>query len=396
MLKKNIKSSCNKLKSIIRIICAVIFVFWLFGSYDNNIKYKRCIEESKQRSYSFDKPLKFGNEEKTIGQIENYILSIIEKEKNIPVEKKLKRKSEKEHNKIKQLEEEIEYIRKNNPENEKELSLKSEKLKEQTEESKAKILKNIEKTLSRNGLRSIDLNDLERTSLESLVRDPVRFFFIKPLNKLVSFFGIKTTVNESTNLEFISEIMIKIFVIKVFSYFINYKGTENLKEKIHSLQNDNSIDIEEREKKMSELNHLFSHTSFNFLIDYIMISNSLCFFHPFLIDKNSQWYLVKIGWNHWIGWLMLSTLLFFISFALEEYAKKGKLLNSEEIKDSLRNNAMSTLIRIIFLAFASLWTGATKGFLWLSLCDLLANFFILISRMIPLIKLKNKKIKDSI
>lgn len=128
-----------------------------------------------------------------------------------------------------------------------------EKYSEALKVGKEETIKNIQNRLRENDLDIAELDD-QRTLLEKIWYDPLKFFFISPLNR------VNKLLSNSLNLQepFLLEIVFKLLAIKLFFiFFINYSEEETSAfSRGWEKMQDPSLSMEEKEKIQQEISPL--------------------------------------------------------------------------------------------------------------------------------------------
>ena len=194
-MRREINWLFKLIKNTLRIICVFTFLHWIFfTAYANCTSYYESINKAENH----EEEVEYGKDKKqSIAKIEEKILEEIEKKiktsglkrewanKWLPVLEGMPRSSK---------EEKENYYK---------------KLKEGKEET----IKNIQNQLRENDLVITELDD-QRTWWEKIWSDPLKFFFISPLNRMNKF------LSKSLNLQepFVLEIVFKLLIVKLFFY----------------------------------------------------------------------------------------------------------------------------------------------------------------------------------
>jgi len=229
---------------------------------------------------------------------------------------------------------------------------------------KEETIKSIQNQLRENDLDITELDD-QRTSLEKIWYDPLKFFFISPLNRA------NKLLSSSLNLQepFLLEIVFKLLVIKLFFiFFINYSEEETSAfSRGWEKMQDPSLSVEEKEKIQQEISPLVWRGVFNFL------TIPLTFFfilHPCFVDRSGFQYLATSSWSKWaLPMIGVS----FVSSISSEFLRQGKILRFKEIKAYLAQNwlvitVMGLLSNIVLPYFIPVLRN-TYGFQLIILCS---------------------------
>lgn len=359
------------IRNTLRVFCLLIFLLWPFGTYANCINYYDSISKSEKEDMSYDTKLEYGKEKKDITEIEKDILSQIEEKSGKNEELPRKWKDE-ELPKLEQLEKEIKDLEKKenkSSEEKAELRKKKEEYKKKLKDAKKNTIDNIRTQLKENGLTATDLND-GRNGKESLFSDPLRYFFISPLDKVSELMGLRKSPDNG--LSIVGEMIFKLAVIKLFLNLISYWETSKIYEGMEKAQNP-YLSVEEKEQIQQETSPLIKYWFFNGLMIFLF-SWILLFFHPFFIDKTSAWYLKDSRWYYWVLPLFAVNFLSIIS---AEFLRKGRILKIEEIKIYLAKSLVTIIIlNLLFLVVIPYFWGRSLGVYWFLLCNMLTDFFV--------------------
>jgi hypothetical protein len=352
-MRKKINWLVNLIRNILRILCVFTFFHWIiFTSYAGCTNYYESINKAE----SHKEEVKYGDNKQTIAEIEEKILKEIEaKRKTSGLKREWKDKwlSELEGTPNSSEGEKKEY---------------SEKLKKAKEET----IKNIQDQLRGNNLDITELDD-QRVLWKRIWYDPLKFFFISPLNRF------NRLLNSSLNLQepFLLEIIFKLLIVKLFfAFFINYSEKEagGISKELGRMQ-DPSLSVEEKEEIQQEISPLIWRGIFNFLTSLLIFF--LTVFHPCFVDRNDPRYLVTSSWWKWF--LPVIGITFFSSI-INEFLRQGQILKVKEIKEYLSKSwfgiiIASLIFNIIFPYIVP--TRSSYGFLLIiffsGLIDLVIN-----------------------
>jgi len=340
-------------KNTLRIICVFTFLHWIFfTTYANCTSYYESINKAKNHK----EEVEYGKDKKqSIAKIEEKILE--------EIEEKIKTSGLKREWADKWLPE-LEGMPKSSEEEKKNYDKK-------LKESKEETIKNIQKQLRENDLDITELDD-QRTLWGKIWYDPLKFFFVSPLNRVNKF------LSKSLNLQepFVLEIVFKLLIVKLFFvFFISYseeKGGGFLKE-LEKMQ-DPSLSMEEKEKIQQEASPLIWRGIFNFLLTVPL--TLFLVFHPCFVDRSTSQYLAA---SSWLKWVVPMILVSFASSISNEFLRQGRILRVKEIKEYLAKNWLIVII-ISLLSNIALpyWLSIinTYGYQLIFFCSGLIDFMI--------------------
>ena len=380
-MKREINWLVRLVRNILRILCVFIVFHWiLFTSYANCTNYYESISKAENHK----EEVEYGkNNQKTIEEIEEDILNQIEEKKNLTSGKLLRKWKKEILNELSNLEAEIERLKKreNLSENErKDLTSKQEKYKEELKEGKKKTIENIQDELRSNDLNISELDD-RRNLWKKIWYDPLKFFFISPLNWINKNLGI--FLNESLNLQetFLLEIVFKLLVVKLFfAFFVSYSEEEaSAFSKGWERMQDPSLSTEEKEKIQQEISPLMWRGFFNLLT---IALNFFFIFHPCFVNRSDSRYLEASSWAKWALPMIGVSFLFSIS---HEFLRQGRILRFKEIKEHLAKSWLGVVVSGLVLNIVfpySLGIRNTYGLQLIFFCGGLIDFFINIIKVL--------------
>jgi hypothetical protein len=358
-MRKKINWLVNLTRSILRILCVFTLFHWFFfTSYANCTSYYESINKAE----SHKEQVEYGKDnQQTIEEIEEKILKEIEaKRKTSGLKREWKDKW------LSELE---------RAEKEKEKPDSSEKEKkeydEKLEKAKEATIKNIQDQLRGNNLDITELDD-QRAVWERIWYDPLKFFFISPLNRINKVLSGLLDLQEP----FLVEIIFKLLIVKLFfAFFINYseKEARDLSKRLERMQ-DPSLSVEEKEEIQQETSPLVWRGIFNFSTALLIL---FLVYHPCFVDRNSSHYLTTSPWWKWALPMIGVT---FISSIINEFLHQGRILKIKEIKEYLAKSWLSitiiSLLLNIVLPYCLPAVRNTYGFQLIILCSGLIDIVI--------------------
>jgi hypothetical protein len=179
---------------------------------------------------------------------------------------------------LKQLDSEIESLqKKDNPseEEKKELTKKQEEYKKKFEVAKKETIKNIKKELTKNELNITELDD-NRSLLEKMFYDPLKFFLVDPLNQSSKVLGLHNRL--------VLEIIFKLVIVEIILILI-YLKTAKFWENSERIR-DPSLSVEESNQLNEEALSLFKYVLFNGFMTVLFVI--FLSFHPAFFDRTSK------------------------------------------------------------------------------------------------------------
>ena len=354
------KKIINFLRNGFRILFLIIFLHWILWltSYANCVNYQEAIgeenvkQEEKELKEHDDKTKKYQRfagwfnerKEKSIEEIEDNVLSQIEKKKGLG-DKKIPRKWKEEEDELKKLYQEKEELRKkeNPTKEEKETLEKKEKeYNEKFEKAKKKIITNIQDQLTQNKLNITELDD-NRKWWQQMTYDPLKFFIVSPLNKTSKTLGLHNHL--------FLEIIFKLVIIEIFFAWIFYSETIIVWENMEKIR-DPSLSVEEKEQLQEEASPLVKYMFFN---GFMMVLNFFLFFHPAFFDRTDPLFQPGTPETKWWIWVLPLFISFLLSSMSAEFLRHGRLLNWRELKSYLAKNwAVNLFLTLLIMAFTRL------------------------------------------
>jgi len=381
------KKIINFLRNGLRILFLIIFLHWIlwFTSYANCVNYQEAISEKnvkqeekelKEHDAKTKKYQRFTGwfnklEEKNIEQIEEDVLSQIEKKKGLS-DKKLLRKWKEEEAELKKLYQEKEELRKkeNPTKEEKETLEKKEKeYNEKFEKAKEKIITNIQDQLTQNKLNITELDD-NRNWWQQMTYDPLKFFIVSPLNKTSKTLGLHNHL--------FLEIIFKLVIIEIFFLLIFYSETIIVWENMEKIR-DPSLSVEEKEQLNEEASPWVKYMFFN---GFMMALNFFIFFHPAFFDRTDPLFQPGTPGTKWLIWFIPMFISILLSNMSTEFLRHGRLLNWRELKSYLAKNwVVSLVFTLAIMALVRVFGMNSVGNNLLSLFSGLVRFVINTARV---------------
>lgn len=315
-MRREINWMFKLIKKILRIICVFTFFHWIFFT-----TYASCTSyyESINKAETHEEEVEYGKDKKcSIAKIEESILK--------EIEKKVKTSGLKREWANKWLPE-LGGMPKTSKED-------KENYDKKLNEGKEETIKNIQNQLRENDLVITELDD-QRTWWEKIWSDPLKFFFISPLNRMNKF------LSKSLNLQepFVLEIVFKLLIVKLFFvFFISYSEGKGFLKELERMQ-DPSLSMEEKEKIQQEASPLIWRGIFNFLLTVVL--TLFLVFHPCFVDRSSFQYLAVSAWWKWVLPMILVSFGASIS---NEFLRQGRILKAKEIQEHLAKNWLMIII----------------------------------------------------
>ena len=157
-----------------------------------------------------------------------------------------------------------ELKKKENPTKEEKETLekKEKEYKKRFQEAKDKTTENIENQLKENKLNITELDDKKSLS-QRILRDPLKFFIVSPLNKTSKLLGLQEGNHPfwKTSLE----IILKLSIIEIILVLIYYSETIIVWENMEKIR-DPHLSVEEKEQLSAEASPLVKYMFFNGLM----------------------------------------------------------------------------------------------------------------------------------
>jgi len=271
------------IRNIFRVFCVIIFFHWIlwFTTYANCIYYRESIDKSIKEEKFHHEAVEYGKEKKTIAEIEEEILSQIEEKKAAELgSDRIPRKWKEKLPELEGLQKEIKELRakeNRNTDEEETLKKKEKDYKNKLQTAKENANQNIHKQLEKYKLDITELDDGKSWG-QSLLSDPLRFFFISPLHWIWKSLHIPSLFGE---------IVFKLIMIKLLWLWIRYSGIENLGENMEKLQNP-ALSVEEREEINKRFVRQFKYQLFNGVV-WVLFNWFVLLLHPFILDRTHPW-----------------------------------------------------------------------------------------------------------
>lgn len=355
-------------RTLFRILWVVIFFHWIFwaSTYARAPRYQRAIKDKEITHHTATTQLYKDNgegwlgklveenkaNEMTIGEIEEDILKQIETKTG---KKNLSREWTKQLLKLEELDKEIKTLEKKESKSdseEKELSQKRDNYEKKLTQAREKTEENIKNQLKESDLNITELND-KRGWKGQLFLDPLKFFFISPLNQVCKLF--KILANFETPF-FLAEIIFKVVIIKLFCLWISYPEWINtrIQENYQKIQNP-QLSLEEREQSQQEVSSLIKYQFFNMTAFFLPWFS---FLHPSHLDKSGGPFLKK---NVPLWPVLLLIIPFLLSVLSTESLRIGRTVKTKEIKDYL---GKFWLWLFLFFILGAAWAKQNWGNYW--------------------------------
>jgi len=344
------------LRSGLRILFLLIFLHWILWltSYANCVNYQEAISEKnvkwekKELKKHDDKTKQYQRftgwfneqKEKDVGEIEEDVLRQIEEKKELG-NKKLPRKWKEHSNELEQLFEEkkkLEEKENKSSTEEVEIKRKQEEYDKKLEKAKEETIDNIKEQLKENKLSITELDD-GRSLGQQILCDPLKFFFVSPLNWFSKISGGYLFL----------EIIFKLLIIEIILTLIYYSETIVMWENIEKAR-DPYLSVEEREQLNLEASSLFKYALFNLCM--MMLFNIFLFFHPAFFDRTRSSFRPGTPGTAWYIWILPIFISVLLSNISAEFLRHGRLLTKTELKVFLAKSWVFSLLLTLIMMFA--------------------------------------------
>jgi len=253
-----------------------------------------------------------------------------------------------------------------------------------------KVKNNIQENLEKNGLIITELDDNSKEGLgKAIWKDPQRYLFITPLQKVLRTVGIKEEKNQQF---FLLDMLFKVLIMRLLIWLVSYPegedffGGSSLRE-AQEAQSNPYLTTEEKEAIMQRatgnIKYVLANFGFSFFFTFFMIS------HPFFFDQTNSTHAQKTGIFPWVIFSFLA-----ICFSLTSYHflhREKKFPNWSEVKIYWKKSWISFFIStLLSLAFLS-YFGRTQGSYLYSIFGEVVNFIINIIRL-SFLRAKKKRL----